>query len=129
MHDRTLFSVLETTAAAHGSSPAMYQPLPGTGSKGAPKYRAWTWAEYRDAAREVACGLRSLGIQRGDIVALHSETRAEFYVTDLGVMGNGSIAAALYTSLPPSDHVTTVAKAEPKALIVEDVKTMRALQK
>src|SRR3954453_8241392 len=128
MHDRTLFSVLETAAAAHGSSPAMYQPLPGTGSKGAPKYQMWTWAEYRDAAREVATGLRSLGIGRGDIVALHSETRAEFYVADLGIMANGSIAAALYTSLPPSDHTATVAKAEPRALVVEDVRTMRSLR-
>src|SRR3954452_22258678 len=124
MHDRTLFSVLETTAAARGSSPAMYQPLAGTGGKGAPKYQMWTWAEYRDAAREVAAGLRVLGIGRGDIVALHSETRAEFYVADLGIMGNGSIAAALYTSLPPSDHAATVAKAEPKALMVEDAKTL-----
>ncbi len=106
----------------------MYQPLPGAGSKGAPKYQMWTWAEYRDAAREVATGLRSLGIGRGDIVALHSETRAEFYVADLGIMANGSIAAALYTSLPPSDHTATVAKAEPRALVVEDVRTMRSLR-
>ena len=106
----------------------MSRPLPGAENERVPKYQMWTWAEYRDAAREVATGLRSLGIGRGDIVALHSETRAEFYVADLGIMGNGSIAAALYTSLPHSDHIATVAKSEPRALMVEDVKTMRALQ-
>ena len=40
----------------------------------------------------------------------------------MGVVANGSIAAALYTSLPPGDHVRTLAVAEPKALVVEDPK-------
>ena len=38
------------------------------------------------AAEEIACGLRQLGIGKGDTVALHSETRAEFYLADLGVL-------------------------------------------
>src|SRR4051812_42634255 len=115
MPDRTLFTVLEETANRYGPRPAMYQPVNG-GGKTSPKYQTWTWSEYCTGVREIACGLRSLGIGHGDIVALHSETRAEFYVADVGIMANGSTAAALYTSLPPSDHVTTVARAEPKAL-------------
>lgn len=105
--------------------PAMHQP---GGGKGEPKYRTYSWLEYREAVQEIACGLRSLGAGKGDIVALHSETRAEFYLADLGVMSNGSIAAALYTSLPPRDHVRTLECSNPKALFAEDPKTMRALQ-
>ncbi|MEJ7605556.1 MAG: AMP-binding protein [Bryobacteraceae bacterium] len=93
MASRTLFNVLEEAAARYGSLPAMHQPSPG--GKG-PKYRTYDWLEYCNAAREVACGLRSLGVEKGDIVALHSETRAEFYIADLGTMGAGCIAAALY---------------------------------
>ena len=66
--------------------------------------------------------------EKGDIVALHSETRAEFYLADLGVIANGSIAAALYTSLPPADHAGTVATVQPKALVVEDPKSLRSLR-
>ena len=95
-------------------------------SKSGNKYRQYTWTEYRDTVRDIACGLRSLGIGKGDIVALHSETRAEFYLFDMGVVTNGSIAAALYTSLPPGDHVRTLAVAEPKALVVEDPKIVCA---
>jgi long-subunit acyl-CoA synthetase (AMP-forming) len=55
---------------------------------------------FKRAAEEIACGLRQLGIRKGDTVALHSETRAEFYLADLGILTNGSIAAALYTTYP-----------------------------
>src|SRR3954470_18110246 len=125
MPSRTLFTVLEETAAQYGSLPALYQPERG---KGSPRYRSYTWNDFRDAAREIACRLRMLGVQKGDIVALHSETRAEFYLSDLGIMANGSISAALYTSLPPGDHVRTIVVTEPKAIFVEDTKALRALR-
>jgi long-chain acyl-CoA synthetase len=125
MSDRTLFTVLEEAAARYSSNAAMYQP---TGLKSGEKYRKYTWIEFRDDVRDIACGLRSLGVQKGDIVALHSETRAEFYLFDMGVMTNGSIAAALYTSLPPADHVGTLEAAEAKVLVVEDPKALRELR-
>ena len=46
---------------------------------------------------------------KGDIVALYAETRAEFYLADLGIMSNGSIAAALYTSYPLPDQIEPAA--------------------
>src|SRR3954454_20859677 len=125
MASRTLFNVLEETAAQYGNRPALHQPVR---EKGAVRYRTYSWNEYRDIVRETACGLRALGIQHGDIVALHSETRAEFYLADLGVMANGSVSAALYTSLPPGDHVRTVQAAEPRAIFVEDPKSLRTLK-
>lgn len=122
MGPRTLYQVLENTAAQFGPLPALYQPT------GKGKYRTYTWSDFRDAAREIACGLRSLGIGKGDIVALHAETRAEFYLCDLGVMANGSIAAALYTSLPAAEHVKPVAAIAPRALFAEDARTLEQLQ-
>ncbi|HYO83655.1 MAG TPA: long-chain fatty acid--CoA ligase [Bryobacteraceae bacterium] len=125
MAARTLFHVLEETASRYGDAAALHQPVTG---KGPVRYRSYTWNEFRDAAREIACGLRSCGIGRGDVVALHSETRAEFYLADMGAIGNGCIAAALYTSLPPGDHVRTVAAARPKALFVENRKVLEGLR-
>ena len=92
MSVRTLFTVLEETAAKFGSLPALHQPVSGTDPV---EYKTYSWNQYRDIAREIAAGLRTIGIGRGDIVALDSETRAEFYLADLGVMANGSVAAAL----------------------------------
>jgi long-chain acyl-CoA synthetase len=124
MSSRTVYTVLEETVAHEPDAPALYQP----GGSGNGKYKVYTWREYRDIVREIAVGLRSLGIGRGDIVAVFSETRAEFYLADIGIMSNGSISAALYTSYPMPDQVRNLRVAEPKAIIVENVKSMEALQ-
>src|ERR1700693_2580908 len=94
MASRTMYSVLEQAAQRYGSAPALHQPI------GKDKYQTYSWIEYRQAVQEIACGLRRLGIGRGEVVAIHAETRAEFYLADLGIMTNGSIAAALYTTYP-----------------------------
>lgn len=123
MSSRTVFTVLEETSARLGQAPALHQPIPKSG-----KYRVYSWNEYREIAREIALGLRALGVETGDIVAIYSETRAEFYLTDLGVMGNGSIAAALYTSYPMEDQIRNLRIAQPTAIITETPKAMRAMQ-
>ena len=67
-------------------------------------------------------------MQKGDIVALQSETRAEFYLADLGVMAAGAIAAALYTSLPYADQANTLRASDARVAFVENVKAMHALE-
>jgi long-chain acyl-CoA synthetase len=125
MNPRTIFQVLEESAAKYGKAVALHQPYQADGER---KYRTYTWLEYRDAVLEIAAGLRALGIQKGDIVALDSETRAEFYLADIGIMANGSTAAALYTSYPAEDLRRTILACRAKALFVEDLQTFRALR-
>src|SRR5580658_2471368 len=121
MGARTVFTVLEEAARAFGKAPALHQPI-GKGN-----YRTYSWIEYQRAAEEIACGLRRIGIRRGDTVALHSETRAEFYLADLGVLANGSIAAALYTSYPLADQVKNLRASHARAVFMEDPMSMQAL--
>lgn len=125
MDSRTLYSVLEATAAAYGRLPAMYQPTGGTGTDA---YRIYTWQEYREAAREIAVGLHEIGVRKGDIVAIYSETRAEFYLADLGVVSAGAVSAALYTSYPVRDQVRNLRTIRPKAILVETMKALTALR-
>jgi len=119
---RTVYNMLDATAEFLGSAPALHQP------QGGGTYKSWNWIEYRQTAEEVAAGLRSLGVGHGDICGLASETRAEFYLADVGVMTNGSIAAAVYTSLPAADQVKTLQAAAPKAIFVENPKMLQALE-
>jgi len=121
MDARTVYAVLEETARTLGNAPALHQPI-GKGN-----YQTYTWQQYKRAAEEIACGLRQLGIGKGDTVALHSETRAEFYLADLGVLTNGSIAAALYTTYPFPDQARNVKASQAKAVFIEDPKSMQAL--
>ena len=104
---------------------ALQQP---STEEGVRKYTIWTWNEYKEAVEEIAAGLRSLGIGRGDIVALNSETRAQFYLADLGVMTNGSVAAALYPSYPTHELLKTIAACDARVLFVENEKMLRQLK-
>lgn len=122
---RTVFTALEEAAERYGELPALYQPG-GPGDQG--KYRVYSWAEYKRAAEEIAAGLRRLGIGKGDVIALDSETRAEFYLADLGIMANGSIAAALYGSYPTPDLVRTIRACGARAVFVQDPKTLDSLK-
>ncbi|MCU1259454.1 MAG: AMP-dependent synthetase and ligase, partial [Bryobacterales bacterium] len=124
MSSRTLYQVLRDTSREHGAKLALQQPQGGGGRK----YRTWTWNEYLTAAEEIAAGLRSLGIGKGDLVAINSETRAEFYLADLGIMTNGSVAAALYQSYPAPDLLKTIETSGAKALFVETPKMLTALR-
>jgi long-chain acyl-CoA synthetase len=120
--ERTLYRVLEETSRKYGNAPALRQPKPGGG------YRTYSWDQYRQAAEEIAAGLRSLGIGKGAVVALNSETRLEFYLADLGIVTNGSIAAALYPSYPAADLLATLANSGSVAAFVEDPKTWEPLR-
>jgi long-chain acyl-CoA synthetase len=121
---RTIFQVLEETSRLHGNRLALQQPHTENGIR---SHRQWTWDQYRVAVGEIASGLRSLGIGAGDIVASCSETRAEFYLADVGIMANGSISAALYPSYPAADLVKSVAACDAKALFVENPKMRKSL--
>ena len=101
---RTVYTLLDEAAAKFGELGALHQP---ESSDGKTRYRTYSWRDYRDAAREIACGLRRMGAARGDIVAIASETRAEFYLADVGIMAAGCVSAALYTSLPSVELVAT----------------------
>src|SRR6185437_2910700 len=116
----TIPEVLRQTAAGYHDRLALRQP----GKSG---IQTWTWKQYLEAAEEIAAGLHHLGLGRGDHVAICSETRAEFYLADQGILMNGSVAAALYPSYPPAELLRTVELSEAVALFVEDPKTFVAL--
>jgi len=119
---RTVYAVLEQTAAAYPERAALHQPAGGG------KYRSWTWREYRQQVQQIAVGLRAIGVKKGDTVALQSETRAEFYLADMAVMASGAVAAALYTSLPFIDQVHTLKASDARFVFVEHAKAMYALE-
>ncbi len=123
---RNVFTVLEQTAGQYGDAVGLYQPM---GSKSGGGYRTYTWNEWLQASREIAMGLRSLGIGKGEIVCILSETRAEFYLVDLGIMGAGAVSAALYTAYPVGELIRNIQAVGPRFLFVEDAKTLDGLKR
>lgn len=122
MRARTVYTLLQETAAAYGDKPALQQPVGGG------KYKTYNWSEARNLVRWTALGLTTMGVKVGDIVALQSETRAEFYFADMGVMSAGAVSAALYTSLPFAEQAEAVRTCEARVVLVENAKAMRGLR-
>lgn len=118
--------MLDDTASAYLDKPALCQPVGG--GKNQTTYQTWTWGEFRDAVRCISVGLSTLGVEKGSVVALQSETRAEFYLADLGVMSAGAIAAAMYTSLPFTDQAQAMKTSGARVALVENVKALSGLQ-
>lgn len=121
---RSVFTVLEETARRQGNALALHQP---TGAKDGTGYRTYSWTDWLQISRELALGLYSLGFRKGDIACILSETRAEFYLVDLAIMGIGGISAALYTSYPIREQVQSIKTIEPQFLFLENPKTLNAL--
>jgi long-chain acyl-CoA synthetase len=121
MKPDTIPALLRQAAAQHDNKLALRQPA-------GKDVHTWTWRQYLRGAEEIAAGLRALGLGKGDHIALCSETRAEFYLADQGILMNGSVAAALYPSYPPDELKRTIGTADAKALFVEDPKMFAKLR-
>ena len=55
--------------------------------------------EFRRAVEELSMGLRALGIDRGDRVAILSENRPEWAYADLAILCAAAVDVPIYTSL------------------------------
>ena len=62
-----------------------------------------SWADWDKAAREIAAGLVSLGVLRGDRVAILSNTRAEWMHADVGILMAGAVTVPIYQSNTPGE--------------------------
>ncbi|MFO0691910.1 MAG: AMP-binding protein, partial [Myxococcota bacterium] len=81
--------------------------------------RSVTWNELREQARAVAGGLASIGVGKGDTVALMLNNRLEFFPIDLGVVTLGGVPFSIYQTASPEQIAYVVGDAGAKVAIVE----------
>ena len=84
MSKRTLPYLLETSTEKYGNNVLMWE-------KRGDKYEGTTYEEIRDAVHKFAAGLLSLGVQKGDRIALISEGRNDWVISELGILYTGAI--------------------------------------
>ncbi|HKQ18056.1 MAG TPA: AMP-binding protein [Solirubrobacterales bacterium] len=81
--------------------------------------RTLTWNELRALARAAAGGLASLGVGKGDTVALMLNNRLEFFPVDLGAVTLGAVPFSIYQTASPEQIAYVVGDAGAKVAIVE----------
>jgi long-chain acyl-CoA synthetase len=84
---------------------------------------AWhevSWAEAGRRTDELAAGFISLGIERGDRVAILSRTRVEWTISDFALSSIGAIVVPLYPTSSAADCLHILANSGARALICED---------
>ncbi|UTI62653.1 long-chain fatty acid--CoA ligase [Paraconexibacter antarcticus] len=78
-----------------------------------------TWGEWDRRAAAVAGGLHTLGVRRGDRIALLLGTRMEFHIADMGALVLGAIPFSIYVTSAVVQMAEICANAEPRVLVTE----------
>jgi len=79
-----------------------------------------SWKTYGDQARLCGMGLRSLGLQRGDVASIISENLPEWLFSDMGIQGIGCIPNGIYPTDSAQQLCYILNDSATSVLFVED---------
>ena len=85
---KTIVELLENSAQKYGNNPYLLE-------KKTDRYESITYKETKEQAYKVAAGLMALGIKKGDRIALLSESRTDWVISELGILHAGAINVPL----------------------------------
>ncbi len=83
-------------------------------------WREVSWEEATRAVDEIANGLLSLGIGKGDAAGILGRTNLEWVLFDYALGSIGVIGAGIYPSLPPGDCAYILDHSDAVAVLVEN---------
>lgn len=92
MNKRTLPNLLENSVEKFGNNILMWEKKGDT-------WQGFTYHEMRERIHQFAAGLLSLGIAKGDRLALISEGRTDWVTAELGILYTGAINVPLSVKL------------------------------
>ncbi|HTA18032.1 MAG TPA: AMP-binding protein, partial [Polyangia bacterium] len=78
-----------------------------------------TWAQWHQRARDLAGGLRRLGLRRGETLALLLGNRPEFHVADIAAVTLGATPFSIYQTYAANQIEFVVSDADARIAIVE----------
>ena len=92
----TIVEMIErlTVKFSHTDRPVLLNKVDGV-------YQGISFAEFRRQIEQFANGLASLGVHRGDNIAVISENRPEWPIADVAMISLGAVNVPLYTTLSP----------------------------
>jgi len=84
------------------------------------KWHRYSVPEYIDYCNWVSFALLSMGIKKGDKVAIISNNRPEWNFTDFGISQAGAVSVPIYPTLSVEEYAYILGHAEPKLIFVSD---------
>jgi len=92
-------------------------------------YRAINFREAWGKIYEISRGLLSLGVRKGDRVAILSENCIEWALIDMAIIHIGAINVAIYTTLPPEQMEYILSDSGAGYIFVQDIKLLEKLKR
>ncbi len=83
-------------------------------------WQSWTWSEAAAEIRALACGLASLGLKRGDKLAIIGDNRPRLYWGMTAAQSLGAIPVPLYQDSVADEMAYVLDNADVKIALVED---------
>lgn len=83
-------------------------------------WQSFTWGQMRDEIRALALGLRKLGLERGDTVAIVGENRPRLYWTFAAVQSLGGVPVPMYQDSVADEMAYVLEHAGVKMAVVQD---------
>lgn len=91
------------------------------------EWKTATWLDWDAASREIAGGLRSLGIAPGDRVCLLASTRPEWMHCDIGILMAGAVTVPIYQSNVADECRHIIADSGARVVLAENPLQVRKL--
>lgn len=112
-HRDTFPKLLLENARVRGDRPANREKDYGI-------WLTWSWSEIADEIRALACGLKTLGVERGDKVCICGDNRPHLYWALTAVQAVGAVPVPVYQDSVADEMQFIYAHAEARFAIVEN---------
>jgi long-chain acyl-CoA synthetase len=89
------------------------------------QWRGWSSDQFRAAVEELSLGLRALGVEKGDRVAILSENRPEWALADLATLTAAAVDVPIYATLTPAQVKYILEDSQSKVAFVSTVAQAR----
>lgn len=110
---RTIARLWQDAVAANRTAPAYLVERDG-------EWREVSWSAAAQAVDELAHGLLSIGIRKGDSFAILASTTLEWALFDFALASIGAVAAPIYANSSPGDCAHVLDNSDAVGILVED---------
>ncbi|MSP51325.1 MAG: long-chain fatty acid--CoA ligase [Alphaproteobacteria bacterium] len=83
-------------------------------------WQSWTWRQVYEEVRALACGLRAVGLKRGDKISIIGDNRPHLYWVMAAAQSLGAVPVPIYQDSIADETLYVLDHAEARMIVVED---------